>query len=352
MSPDIISDVLNKPDPFSLSGSEKDAWFEERQVILHQHHMANCAEYERICSAGFHDSLVEGELPFLPVRVFKDFELRSVSETEIFKIMRSSGTSGQSPSKIVVDRASAKLQARVLAHIVGDFLGTQRRRYVIVDQDNLLRSDLRTSARAAAIIGFSNFGKGQTFVLNEDLEVKLDVIKSLVDADEPLLLFGFTFIVWSKFLRVISDLGLRFPKGTLLLHGGGWKKLISESVTREEFRELATEVGIADVHDYYGMIEQTGSIFMECEFGHFHCSNYSDIIVRNASSHCEQDVGAEGIIQVRSLLPTSYPGFNLLTEDMGVLLGVDGCKCGRRGKFFTVTGRMKRAEARGCSDTR
>ena len=46
----------------------------------------------------------------------------------------------------------------------------------------------------------------------------------------------------------------------------------------------------------------------------------------------------------------SYPGHSLLTEDEGVLLGEDDCKCGRLGKYFLVLGRVKNAEIRGCSD--
>lgn len=52
-----------------------------------------------------------------------------------------------------------------------------------------------------------------------------------------------------------------------------------------------------------------------------------------------------------SLLPRSYPGHSLLTEDMGVLLGEDDCPCGRLGKYVRVTGRVPKAEVRGCSDT-
>ena len=32
--------------------------------------------------------------------------------------------------------------------------------------------------------------------------------------------------------------------------------------------------------NYYGMVEQTGSIFFECDKGYFHTSIYSDIIIR------------------------------------------------------------------------
>ena len=58
-----------------------------------------------------------------------------------------------------------------------------------------------------------------------------------------------------------------------------------------------------------------------------------------------------GIIQVLSVLPTSYPGHSLLTEDIGEWTGVDDCPCGRLGRTFRVHGRVARAELRGCSDT-
>ena len=53
-----------------------------------------------------------------------------------------------------------------------------------------------------------------------------------------------------------------------------------------------------------------------------------------------------------SLLPTSYPGHNILTEDIGEIVGEDNCKCGKKGKYFLVHGRIKEAEIRGCSDVR
>ena len=49
------------------------------------------------------------------------------------------------------------------------------------------------------------------------------------------------------------------------------KKLVNEAVTNEIFRKLIKEsTGIEAVHDYYGMVEQTGSIYLECEHGHLH----------------------------------------------------------------------------------
>ena len=57
-----------------------------------------------------------------------------------------------------------------------------------------------------------------------------------------------------------------------------------------------------------------------------------------------------GIIQSLSIIPLSYPGHNILTEDQGYILGVDDCKCGKLGKYFLLTNRVKGTEIRGCSD--
>lgn len=82
----------------------------------------------------------------------------------------------------------------------------------------------------------------------------------------------------------------------------------------------------------------------------FHASLYSEIIIRNLQDFSICQRGEEGVIQVMTPLAMSYPGHNLLTEDKGVLLGIDDCPCGRKGKYFKLTGRMKQAEIRGCSD--
>ena len=67
----------------------------------------------------------------------------------------------------------------------------------------------------------------------------------------------------------------------ILIHGGGWKKLKNEAVEPETFKsELQRVCGLSEIHDYYGMVEQTGCIYMECECGHLHASIFSDVITR------------------------------------------------------------------------
>ena len=130
------------------------------------------------------------------------------------------------------------------------------------------------------------------------------------------------------------------------------EKLQNEKVSSKQFRDLLKEYcNINNVFDYYGMVEQTGSIYMECEYGNLHASIFSDVIFRRAKDFSKCDIGEMGIIQTISIIPKSYPGHSLLTEDQGTLLGIDNCKCGRLGKYFKVFGRIENAEIRGCSDT-
>ena len=137
----------------------------------------------------------------------------------------------------------------------------------------------------------------------------------------------------------------------LLVHSGGWKKLADRSVTNEAFKQaLKQRLGLSRVHNFYGMIEQVGSVFFECEDGFFHPPNFADVMVRDPATWNAAATGQPGVIEVLSLLPRSYPGHAVLTEDLGVVHGVDDCPCGRMGRRFAVSGRIPKAEIRGCSD--
>ena len=211
------------------------------------------------------------------------------------------------------------------------------------------------SARGAGILGFSIFASDRQYALNDDMQLDLEAVQKFLQKHngEKILLFGFTFMIWQHFYKeLLKNPNCIDLRNAILIHGGGWKKLANEAVSPEEFRErLKSVCGLSDIHDYYGMVEQTGSIYMQCECGHLHASIFSDVIMRRMKDFSVCDIGEKGVIQVLSLIPESYPGHSILTEDEGVLLGEDDCPCGRKGRYFEVLGRIKNAEVRGCSDT-
>ena len=110
------------------------------------------------------------------------------------------------------------------------------------------------------------------------------------------------------------------------------KELAVDDATYQ--RSMKERCRISSVHNYYGMAEQLGSVYVTCEHGHMHASNFSEVLIRNPLDWSLQSQGERGLIELVSVLPGSYPGHAILTEDEGVILGEDDCPCGRHGKYF------------------
>ena len=347
--------------PYSLDKIEKEKILTKRLMELTKLHKQNCHEYADILdtiSCDERELKSYKDLPFLPVRLFKELTLKSVSQKDVVKIMTSSGTSGQKVSRIYLDRVTSSNQQKAMVKIVKEFTGSTRMPMVIIDCPSVIKDRNMFSARGAGILGFSMFGAKPIYALNDDMQLDVERLENFLTQHkgETILLFGFTFMVWQYFYKELlrlKDNGKIFDLSNgILIHGGGWKKLINEAVSTEKFRVAMKDVcGLEKIHDYYGMVEQTGCIYMECECGHLHASIFSDVITRKPKDFSECDIGENGILQVVSTIPESYPGHSLLTEDEGVILGEDDCPCGRKGKYFKIIGRLKNAEIRGCSDT-
>ena len=350
--------TLLKLHPYSLKNHEKMILLTEILKYLSKKHIDNCVLYRHMMEAyGLDLNKIDTyyDLPFLPVSLFKEFDLKSIPDKEIYKTMTSSGTTGQAVSRIFLDKEGAARQQKVLVKIVSSFTGALRLPMLIIDSPSVIKDRLKFSARGAGILGFSIFGADRTYALNDDMQINLPEIKLFLKRHEgqKILLFGFTFMIWQHFYKELlkQNKTIDLSHG-ILIHGGGWKKLVSETVSPQIFRQRLSDVcGLSNIHDYYGMVEQTGCIYMQCEYGHLHASIFSDVIVRRPDDFSPCEFGEPGIIQVLSILPESYPGHSLLTEDEGILLGEDDCPCGRKGKYFKVLGRLKNAEIRGCSDT-
>ncbi len=344
--------------PYSLNSERKHALLSETLNALTRHHYQGCPQYRRVLDAlqfNTNPGSSYYKTPFLPVRLFKEYELLSVERADIFKTMTSSGTSGQQPSRVFLDKTTAANQAKVLSKIVTSHIGKKRLPMLILDSSAVLKNREMFSARGAGILGFSMFSYDRIYALDEDMTLDIRGITAFLNKHEgeSILLFGFTFMIWQHFYKELERTGYRpdLSKGTIL-HGGGWKKLADQAVSPTAFKNaLQDACGVQRVCDYYGMVEQTGSIYLQCECDRLHASIFSDVITRRAGDLSVADIGEQGIIQVLSILPHSYPGHSLLTEDEGVVLGEDDCPCGRLGKYFKISGRLKSAETRGCSDT-
>ena len=249
--------------------------------FLDEWHYKNNIEYRNmILSDGEQD---QGTRSFgIPVRMFKNKSLMSVSKDQIVKTLLSSGTTGQLQAQIYLDISTSRNQSLILTKIMKELLGSKRVPMLIVDSEAVISNRNIFSARAAGIRGFSMFGKDIHFALTDDLEFNAGQVEKIFNkySGKPKLIFGFTFLIWKSFIDKLKKQSkiLDFEE-SILLHGGGWKKLESEKVSKSEFKKRFIDLGFKSIHDYYGMVEQTGSIFIECDSGYFHSNVFNNVSV-------------------------------------------------------------------------
>jgi hypothetical protein len=338
---------------FSVQADEKKSALTLFLGDLHAFHLANSADYYRINQTvfkGIREISSLAQLPFVPVTLFKSFGLKSIAEADVYKILTSSGTTGSVPSRIYLNRETAMLQSSALAKIITRVVGKERLPMLMVDSKQVFKDKNSFSARGAGVLGMSVFGKDHHYMLDEKFEPDYNVLSEFIAKynGQRILIFGFTFMVW-QFLMQRLNISVDFSQA-ILIHSGGWKKLIDQSVDNETFRaELERKTGLRQIYNFYGMVEQVGSVYIENEKGFLHCPNFSDILIRNPIDLSIQPHGKEGLVQVISPLTLSYPGHSILTEDIGVCMGEDDISW--NGKYFKILGRSKKADLRGCSDT-
>ncbi|EGI73874.1 acyl-protein synthetase LuxE [Pseudoalteromonas distincta] len=343
----LTDEQLRELPVYGLANNEKQAFLNVQLAFLDSYHKQYCVSYQRL-QQSFADTMP------LAVPLFKQFLLSSINADQQHRLLTSSGTSG-AVSKISLDAQTAQLQSKILTKTLQHWLGKQRLPMLIIDAKQTVQKKSAMSARAAGIQGMLFFGRDPHFALNDDMTLNMLVIDAFFKkySTTPVFIFGFTFIVWQQFIQALVKCGkkIQFEKG-VLLHGGGWKKMQQHAVTNNVFKQaVAEQLGAIKVHDYYGMVEQTGTIYIECEHGFLHTPVWSDITIVDAATQKPLPAHTQGVIQVESVLAKSYPGHRLLTEDLGTLHGEDNCQCGRLGKYFTVEGRLAKSQVRGCSDT-
>ncbi|HEX4005012.1 MAG TPA: hypothetical protein VHX60_02435 [Acidobacteriaceae bacterium] len=351
--------------PYSQPPEEKQASLlglmkDELESACQRH--AGYGNYVQGWPVDFRSATRVADLPYLPVGLLKaDPPISFVAAEEIKKTLTSSATTSQSPSRVVLDSPTSRRMTRGVVNIVRDFIGTSRRPYLVVDTlDSMRGGNNALGARGAAIQGLNPFASQTVCVLNlnEHGDLVLDKTKLLEFANAhqgvEILVYGFTFILWNHLVKpLLADNICLNLSNVRILHSGGWKRLQDQAVEKSTFNEqLARVFGCSPecVVDFYGMVESVGVIFPDCPEGNKHAPAFGDVIVRDPLTLEPVAAGEQGIVQVCSVLPTSFPGNLLLTEDVAHVLAYDGCPCGRRGISFRFAGRVPKAELRGCGN--
>ncbi|MEM6909314.1 MAG: acyl-CoA reductase [Pseudomonadota bacterium] len=359
-----VDRLLQEP-PYGLPEDQRQARLLTAMNEAFGYHAAHCPAYARfVAKRGFspqHRFTDLAEFPFLPAQAFKENPqmLRSVAAEDIRTTLSSSATSGI-PSTIGVDKVTAKRQVRALSNVISQALGPKRRPVLVFDVSPEKDGGGGLGARGAAVRGFLNLASdvqylmepapGGTLRLNEDA-----MESALAGQSEPVLVFGFTFVLYAYAIAPLLAAGKTFalPKGSAVAHIGGWKKLVDQQVSVERFNADAHKaLGIAPtrVIDFYGFTEQMGVTYPTGPSGDKHCPAFAEVIVRDPATLEPVPDGEQGLLQFLTPLPHSYPGIAVLTDDVGVITGRSDAAQAWGGTRFKVLGRAKKAEARGCGD--
>ena len=339
----------------SFSKKEIEIKFNKLVAYLTNFHFHRCSEYKKLLKVkkyNLNNNDLEKQ-PYLPATLFKETTLKSINDKKIIKTLYSSGTSGSNTSKIFLDENNAKNQKIALSRILKEIIGNERLPMLIVAKnpiDTINKSTL--SAKYAAIFGFSIFGKNHTYLLDKDGDINYLLLNKFLNqySKNKFLIFGFTINIYQYLLKNLSMNKIKNNLNkAILIHGGGWKKMLNKKIDNIEFKKkIALKLKIELIYNYYGLVEQAGSIFLECPKCYcFVTTPFSNIIIRDKSF---QSINyGKGLIQLISVLPTSYPGHSILTQDEGEIIE-NNCDCKKFGKRFLVHGRVLHSEIRGCSD--
>ena len=351
-----LNNLMNQ-NAYSLDETSKSKFFKKYLNFLTTFHYKKSNLYKSYLK-GINYSVKKNnnlsDIPFLPVRLFKEFDFLSIKKKEIYKTLLSSGTTSNNLSKIYIDKANALNQIKVLQKIFNNLIGNSRLPMLVIDKQisNIDRNSFNASI--AAINGFSIFANEIVYLLDHNNNINYKILNNFLKRNhkKKFLIFGFTSNVYINLIKKIdiSKLHIKNLSNAFLIHGGGWKKIEEKKISRNKFNlNLNIKLGIQNIRNYYGLVEQIGSIFFECKCGYFIASNYSDIIIRDENLNISKK-GEKGLVQLVSLLPTSYPGHSILTEDIGEIVNDNKCKCYGYGTRFIIHGRLKNAELRGCSN--
>ena len=205
-------DDLHKLAPYTLSKSEKEKMLLHAMQELTEWHKQHCTPYQRYLDAIGYDAAqvkVLEDVPFLPIRAFKELQLKSIPDDSVFKVMMSSGTSGQKQSRIYLDRETAVLQQKVLLRLLGDFIGNRRLPMLVIDSEAMIKDRRNFTTRGATIMGLEFAARRMIFALDDEMQLREDVLNEFIQTygGDKFIIFGFTFMVWQHLFQRLKQMG-------------------------------------------------------------------------------------------------------------------------------------------------
>jgi hypothetical protein len=266
------------------------------------------------------------QIPFLPIRFFKDYEIKSgIWPTQ--HIYKSSGTTQAVKSShhlwdenFYLNHAASSFE---------NFLGPLENFHVLAllpYYDSGHSSLVAMARHFIARSGSSHSG----FFLN-DHDKLIELISNLTQSDKKILLLGV-----SHALLELAERGPFTFKDVIVMETGGMKGR-KEELTREELHaKIKFGFGVEVVYSEYGMTELCSQAYAPFG-GIFQCAPSIRVIVKEISDpfQASRSTGIINIIDLANFHSCSF----IETQDLGRVTE----------KGFEVLGRADNSEVRGCN---
>jgi phenylacetate-coenzyme A ligase PaaK-like adenylate-forming protein len=352
--------LLINSNPFLINKENSLLFLEslKENILSHYHHhpyiKALCDE------ANWKPEQIKNEedlfdIPYIVVSLFKQFQLKSVPDNEIVLHLTSSGTGGKKSHQFLNQESldNVKKSAWMIHEALG-LVDDKKYNYFCFTYDPKIANDLGTAFTDELLTSFTP--KNEVYYCFEWNDEKNDFIfdqekalKKLKDFDKspfPIRILGFPAFLHQ--LVTEQNLKLKLHPDSWIQTGGGWKGLADKEIPKSDFRALMEErLGVSqkNIRDMFGMVEH-GIPYVDCEKGNLHIPNYSRVIIRDPLTLRPLEKNQLGLIQFICTYNFSYPAFNILATDYGM---ISTCSCELGGDILILKGRAGVSKHKGCA---
>jgi hypothetical protein len=288
------------------------------------------------------------DIPPVPTRAFKEYEVSSIPAEERTRVFHSSGTTGQIRSRHFHNAESISIyEASLLPWFQRHFFDLQPppMKLLFLTPETATHSSLvhmLTTVRRHFGTPDSVFtGREQADgSWSLDLEQTLATVREAVGENKPIGLLGTAFSFF-YLLSYLQTEGKRFalPKGSRVMETGGYKGR-TRALPKTELRRMFSKfLGLSpsQVLGEYGMSELSSQAYDNAA-GVFHFPPWARACVISSETGAASAEGETGLLRVFDLANIRSV-MAVQTEDLAV----------RRGDGFELLGRAASAEPRGCS---
>lgn len=319
-------------DPSSFLAQKPLAPFEASALAVFAYQYQNCEPYRQFCDhLKRHPSVVSclEDIPFLPVELFKNYQVISAEKTAELTF-RSSGTTGSTPSTHYVAQALLYKQSFVNGFEL--FYGPIEDCVIL----GLLPSYLERQDSSLVYMVDHLIKKSKNpesgFYLN-DLQALQATIKDLEAREKKYLLIGVSFA-----LLDLAEMGpLKISNG-IVMETGGMKGRRKELIRSELHQALQKSFGPVAIHSEYGMTELLSQAYSKGN-GLFKTPPWMKVLTRQPNDpfkYINGQTGGVSIIDLANYYSCSF----IATQDLGKVYP-DGS--------FEILGRFDQSDLRGCN---